>query len=71
MKARMETIDRANLMKYQQQLDMLDGFVGKGTSVVTLMIPGTTTQLQHMRQKVTTELSSSSNVKDTVNRRSI
>lgn len=67
----MEALDRATLHKHEQQLDMLASFVGQGTSVVTVMIPGTVPQLTHMRQKIAAELGSSSNVKDTVNRRSI
>jgi peptide subunit release factor 1 (eRF1) len=71
MKARMETFDEIAMFKYTQQLNMLESAVGAGTSLITLLIPGTMTQLHHMRQKLDAELGAASNIKDRVNRHSV
>jgi peptide subunit release factor 1 (eRF1) len=71
MKARMETMNEIAMFKYTQQLDMLESAVGTGTSLITLFIPGTMTQLHHIRQKLDLELGSASNIKDRVNRHNV
>jgi peptide subunit release factor 1 (eRF1) len=67
----MESIDEIEAFKYNQQLDLVEKAVGSGTSLVTLLIPGTMTQLHRMKQRLYSEKSAASNIKDPANRDSV
>jgi peptide subunit release factor 1 (eRF1) len=71
MKAQMESVEEILRFKYTKQLDMLEDAVGTGTSLITIMIPGTMTQLHRMRQKLSSEKSAASNIKDSGNRANV
>jgi peptide chain release factor subunit 1 len=71
MKARMEAFDEVEIFKIKKHLDFLEAVEGNGTSLLTIMVPGTMAQFHQMRQKVSGELGCASNIKDRVNRQSV
>jgi hypothetical protein len=71
MKARMATFDEIEIFKIKRHLNFLKAAEGNGTSLLTIMIPGTMGQFHQMRQKLSGELGCASNIKDRVNRQSV
>jgi len=71
MKPRMEACDDIKLFKIRQQLDYLESVHGDGTSMLSILVPGTMAQVCQMRQKLSSELGFASNIKDRVNRQSV
>lgn len=63
--------DEIELFKFQQEISRLERTKGDGTSLVSIMIPGSNTQLNQMKQKLSREMGTSSNIKDKINRQSV
>lgn len=63
--------DEIELFKFQQEISHLENAKGDGTSLLTIMIPGSPTQLIQMRQKLSREIGTASNIKDKINRQSV
>jgi peptide chain release factor subunit 1 len=70
-KARVEApIDPIELFKIKRTINFLRDAHGDGTSMVTILIPPRD-QVHRMRQKLTEELGTASNIKNRVNRQSV
>jgi peptide subunit release factor 1 (eRF1) len=70
-KPQLEALDDIAMFHLKQDLDALDKMSGRGTSLLSLLIPGSTQQFHQMRQKLTTELGAAANIKDRANRQSV
>ena len=65
-----EEIDPIELFKIKRLINYLRDAHGDGTSMVTILIPPTDA-VHRMRQKLTEELGTASNIKNRVNRQSV
>ncbi|OHT11445.1 hypothetical protein TRFO_19077 [Tritrichomonas foetus] len=63
--------DQIDLFKFKQTIKMLEIAEGDGTSLLTVMIPGSSAQLSQMKQKLTREYGAAANIKDKINRQSV
>lgn len=72
LKLKIETgLDQVQMFKTQKLIRSLTAAEGHGTSLLTLMIPNSTTQLHQMRQKLKTEKGAASNIKNRTNGQSV
>lgn len=65
------SFDQIELFQFQQLINQLENAKGDGTSLLTIMVPGNTTQLNQMKQKLTREMGAAANIKDKINRQSV
>lgn len=70
-KEQMMNEDEIELFKFQQEISHLEKARGDGTSLLTVFIPNSQTQLNQMKQKLTREIGTSANIKDKINRQSV